>query len=127
MLPRQVRSGEAIVACHILCANSILSLFQLLEYFHYAAGMDKLTRPRPTTAIFGNWGILQAVRRMTDADADVDVSARLFMGRKVSSGVPDVPLSAKVCPLSRGEDAFVVRQRAQLRQACTSYEGVHVI
>lgn len=30
---------------------------QVVDFFHFVAGMDKLTRPLPTTAIFGNWGI----------------------------------------------------------------------
>eukprot|EP00668_Euglena_longa_P015592 GGOE01019696.1.p1 GENE.GGOE01019696.1~~GGOE01019696.1.p1 ORF type:complete len:478 (-),score=160.34 GGOE01019696.1:371-1804(-) len=68
---------------------------EVLEYFHFVAGMDKLTRPKPTTAIFGNWGILQAMKRLSDAHPSAHVSVRLFMGRKAVGSIPEIPIAAK--------------------------------
>ena len=34
-------------------------------------GLDKLQREKPSTAAIGNWGILQAVKRLSSASNDV--------------------------------------------------------
>jgi len=68
---------------------------EVVDFFHFVAGMDKLTRPLPTTAIFGNWGIIQATRLLRDGHPDSNVTVKLFMGRKATGSVPEVCLSAK--------------------------------
>ena len=41
----------------------------LWEILRKMAGLEKLTRPRPSTAAFGNWGVAEAFRRVSDAAA----------------------------------------------------------
>ena len=56
------------------------------EMFRFLIGREKLCRPRPSTAAFGNWGILQGVTWVRDNIADdTSLSARLFMGKGLKS------------------------------------------
>jgi hypothetical protein len=68
---------------------------EVVQYFILVAGMDNLTQSPPTTAVFGNWGILQALRRLDEANPGVHVAARLFMGRSTTGSVPDVRIAAE--------------------------------
>jgi hypothetical protein len=57
---------------------------RLLEIFKKIAGLEKLSRLKPLTAPIGNWGILDAVRRLNDypqLPSNIQLSAALFMGR----------------------------------------------
>ena len=61
------------------------------------AGLVKLNSERPSTAAIGNWGIVDATKRLSEACAlGSYVSARLFMGKKkTAKSKIDVPLSKK--------------------------------
>ena len=61
----------------------------LWEILRKMTGLEKLTRPRPSTAAFGNWGVAEAFRRVSDADAQPAdpapaprVSCRVVVGAK---------------------------------------------
>ena len=47
---------------------------ELGEWFHKVGGIEKVTAPRPSTAPFGNWGVMGALRRLNDDRCDVDVA-----------------------------------------------------
>mmetsp|Transcript_26738 Transcript_26738/g.43635 ORF Transcript_26738/g.43635 Transcript_26738/m.43635 type:complete len:196 (+) Transcript_26738:54-641(+) len=86
----------------------------LLEILNKKKGLYKVTAERPSTAAFGNWGILGAVARLSDADPELPyaIKASVFMGRKAKGkkGLP-VPLSSK------DSDELISSQWAQLRSA----------
>lgn len=75
-------------------------------------GLEKVTAERPSTAAFGNWGVLGALKRYNDDRFDVDIAGCLFMGRKRAR-------AAKVeVPLSPSDDAQTIEnQWAALRSA----------
>ncbi|KAG5176993.1 hypothetical protein JKP88DRAFT_334256 [Tribonema minus] len=103
----------------------------LYELLKAMGGLEKLTSKRPSTAAFGNAGVIRAVNRLSAngiSDAvhygpthgsssgggggAARVSARLFMGRAHRSG------GGIDVPLSRGDDeAAVAAQWAALREA----------
>jgi len=53
---------------------------ELGEWFHGLGGLEKISAARPSTAAFGNLGVLKALRHYNDTRFDVDVSGSLFMG-----------------------------------------------
>ena len=56
-------------------------LSEICGYFERLAGLEKLCRPKPSTAAFGNWGILAAVREINESDETGNFAGKLFMGR----------------------------------------------
>jgi len=77
----------------------------LWEILRKMAGLEKLTRPRPSTAAFGNWGVAEALRRVSAAAQPADpglapgpprVSCRVVVGAKTRLR-KDLPV-----PLARG-------------------------
>lgn len=89
----------------------------LMSLIKNIAGLKKLSAERPSTAAIGNWGILQAVSKMSTELAEPSlgkdgVQARLFLGRKrLAKSKIDVAISRK----DREED--VARQWDALRAA----------
>eukprot|EP01033_Poteriospumella_lacustris_P006589 gene6589-4747_t len=69
----------------------------LYDLIKAKAGLLKLGGDKPTTAAIGNWGILEAVSRLSEGNMlGTTISARLFMGKKkTSKSKVDVPLSRK--------------------------------
>jgi hypothetical protein len=69
----------------------------LMAVIKNKAGLIKLNAERPSTAAVGNWGILDATRRLSERCAfGTSISARLFMGRrKTSKSKIDFALSTK--------------------------------
>ena len=61
------------------------------------AGLAKLNQERPSTAAVGNWGIIDATKRLSESYAlGSYVTTRLFMGKKkTTKSKIDVPLSRK--------------------------------
>lgn len=88
------------------------------------AGVKKLSAERPSTAAIGNWGILQAVARMSSELSDPSlgkegVQARLFLGKKkLAKSKIDVAVSRK-----DGEEE-VARQWDALRSAFSHQDCV---
>ena len=85
----------------------------LWEILRKMAGLEKLTRPRPSTAAFGNWGVAEAFRRVSDAAADPApaprVSCRVVVGAKTRLR-KDLPV-----PLARGaSDEAIEREWRRL-------------
>ena len=91
----------------------------LWEILRKMAGLEKLTRPRPSTAAFGNWGVAEAFRRVSDADAQPAdpadpapaprVSCRVVVGAKTRLR-KDLPV-----PLARGaSDEAIEREWRRL-------------
>ena len=85
----------------------------LWEILRKMAGLEKLTRPRPSTAAFGNWGVAEAFRRVSDAAADPApaprVSCRVVVGAKTRLR-KDLPV-----PLARGaSDETIEREWRRL-------------
>jgi hypothetical protein len=54
---------------------------EIREYFEIITGLEKLQRKKPSTAAFGNWGIMAAVRECNEADDTGNFTASYFMGR----------------------------------------------
>ena len=91
----------------------------LWEILRKMAGLEKLTRPRPSTAAFGNWGVAEAFRRVSDAAAQSAdpadpapaprVSCRVVVGAKTRLR-KDLPV-----PLARGaSDEAIEREWRRL-------------
>ena len=91
----------------------------LWEILRKMSGLEKLTRPRPSTAAFGNWGVAEAFRRVSDAAADPAdpadpapaprVSCRVVVGAKTRLR-KDLPV-----PLARGaSDEAIEREWRRL-------------
>ena len=91
----------------------------LWEILRKMAGLEKLTRPRPSTAAFGNWGVAEAFRRVSDAAAQPAdpadpapaprVSCRVVVGAKTRLR-KDLPV-----PLARGaSDEAIEREWRRL-------------
>mgnify|MGYP004349517541 CR=1 FL=1 len=91
----------------------------LWEILRKMSGLEKLTRPRPSTAAFGNWGVAEAFRRVSDADAQPAdpadpapaprVSCRVVVGAKTRLR-KDLPV-----PLARGaSDEAIEREWRRL-------------
>eukprot|EP00668_Euglena_longa_P031535 GGOE01040759.1.p1 GENE.GGOE01040759.1~~GGOE01040759.1.p1 ORF type:complete len:443 (+),score=48.18 GGOE01040759.1:74-1402(+) len=83
---------------------------EVLELFHGLAGMEKLTRPFPTTAVFGNWGILQAMRRLSDMASDHPILVQPFMGQRAEGTLPEV------CISSQDSEAVIAEQWNRLAE-----------
>ena len=91
----------------------------LWEILRKMSGLEKLTRPRPSTAAFGNWGVAEAFRRVSDAAAQSAdpadpapaprVSCRVVVGAKTRLR-KDLPV-----PLARGaSDEAIEREWRRL-------------
>jgi len=87
------------------------------EILRKMAGLEKLTRPRPSTAAFGNWGVAEAFRRVSAAAQPADpaaapaprVSCRVVVGAKTRLR-KDLPV-----PLARGaSDEAIEREWRRL-------------
>ena len=83
----------------------------LWEILRKMAGLEKLTRPRPSTAAFGNWAVAEAFRRVSDAAAQPAdpapaprVSCRVVVGAKTRLR-KDLPV-----PLARGASDEVIER-----------------
>ena len=50
-------------------------------------GLAKLNAPRPSTAAFGNWAILQAVQLCSDRAAGIVVECKTLLGQGTKSAV----------------------------------------
>ena len=58
-------------------------------------GLEKLTGAKPNTAAFGNWGILDGVRRLNDQHEDVSLRGSLLLGKKMKGSKVQLPLTSK--------------------------------
>ncbi|CAM9544956.1 unnamed protein product, partial [Chrysoparadoxa australica] len=92
----------------------------LLEVLKKMGGVAKVTAERPSTAAFGNWGIIGAVQRLAEkkeeeelgVEASCRVTAHLFMGKRRSKA------TKLTAPLSRKDgDQVKEKQWAALREA----------
>jgi hypothetical protein len=54
---------------------------EVCGYFEIITGLEKLQRKKPSTAAFGNWGIVAAVRECSLVDDTGNFKAHPFMGR----------------------------------------------
>ena len=54
---------------------------EIKNYFEIVTGLEKLQRKKPSTAAFGNWGIMAAVRECNDNDDTGTFKAFNYMGR----------------------------------------------
>jgi hypothetical protein len=54
---------------------------EVAEYFEIQTGLEKLQRKKPSTAAFGNWGIVAGVREAGAADETGHFKCSYFMGR----------------------------------------------
>ena len=72
-------------------------LSALLEIIKNKAGLVKLRADKPSTAAIGNWGIMDAVKEISEKNSfGTSITAQLFMGKKRSSkSKVDYPLSRK--------------------------------
>ena len=70
-------------------------LTDLMAILKNIGGLKKICAPRPSTALIGNWGIQQAVERLSElAGLGSTVRARLFMGKaKTAKSKLDAPLT----------------------------------
>eukprot|EP00041_Stephanoeca_diplocostata_P017857 m.367973 g.367973 ORF g.367973 m.367973 type:complete len:506 (-) comp20841_c0_seq2:107-1624(-) len=61
------------------------------------AGLAKLCRSRPSTGYFGNWGIVEAAKRVSNKQKHTGykMSASSFMGKAVRGSTVDVKLQSK--------------------------------
>jgi hypothetical protein len=66
----------------------------LWELWKKLGGLAKLTGEKPNTAAFGNWGILEGVKRLDAQHDDVSLRASLLMGKKAKGSKIPAPLSA---------------------------------
>ena len=53
----------------------------LLQVITHMGGFMKISAPRPSTSFFGNDGISQAVKRLSDGSRQVDMSSNPYMGK----------------------------------------------
>lgn len=82
------------------------------------AGLSKLCRSRPSTGFFGNWGIMQGARRLSDSRGTALIEARSFMGRATRG----VTVSIKT--LQKDSLETIREQWAQLLAAFSSEDTV---
>lgn len=69
---------------------------ELFDIMKDKSGLNKLRAAKPSTAIVGNWGILQAFEALSRDDTNNSFHARLFMGKKRSAKSKiDVAVSKK--------------------------------
>ena len=93
----------------------------LMALLKNIAGLKKLCAERPSTAAIGNWGILQAVARMSTECAEPSlgkdgVQARLFLGKKkMKTSKIDVPVA-------RTDDASKIASQWDALRAAFSHE-----
>lgn len=96
---------------------------ELLDWLHKVGGLEKINALRPSTAPFGNWGVMGALRSLNDMRSDLDVVATLLMGKKsVKSSSATATMSARGVPpyvgLSRDDDEdAITNQWNALRSA----------
>jgi hypothetical protein len=57
---------------------------QLLDLLKKIGDLEKVTADRPSTGPFGNFGIVSAVSRVSDADAEWNFVGRSVMGKKLA-------------------------------------------
>jgi hypothetical protein len=85
----------------------------LWEIIGKMAGLEKLRRPRPSTAAFGNWGVAEAFRRVSAsaaaaAAADPDAPPAPSVTCRVAVGAKTKTRKDLALPLSRTYDPDVL-------------------
>ena len=68
---------------------------ELSELLHKMGGLEKINATRPSTAPFGNWGVMGGLRRLNDGRLDSDLTCSLLMGRRSKAATQSAALSAK--------------------------------
>lgn len=68
-----------------------------MEIIRLKSGLTKLNAEKPSTAVIGNWGILDSIKTLSEEKGfGTQISARLFMGKKKTAKTKlDFPLSKK--------------------------------
>jgi hypothetical protein len=79
----------------------------MMEIIRLKSGLMKLTAERPSTAVIGNWGIIEAVEALGEQHqlGSSAVTTHLFMGRKKSTK------SKILHPLSKKDDNKTIQSQ----------------
>ena len=91
----------------------------LSTLFAMRIGLAKLDAPRPSTAAFGNWAILQAVQICSDRAAGVTVECKTLLGQGMKSAV--------ALPAKKADGAKEKKMQWNLLRSTLAAEGTAMV
>ena len=93
----------------------------LYDFYHNMDGLAKLRRPKPSTALLGNWALLLAARTMEfEREQSIQLNGQYLLGKKVKNVKIQIPISSNDAP------SVIDKQWAELWSTFTRPESIIV-